>query len=211
MTLDPFHAWMNEQVERASDPHPPFTLPMNHGQASALVSAAWGAAGFHEAVLVAPLIERLARELGADDGPPEVDAVWEFRVIWQRQGMQRPRSKLFQTERGARRLVDKLSGKLFESDERKGTDYWCCDSRLCNCGGVTIAERVAADHAAVPPMVFGPVIEARPAGPWAVITRADPDPREPWPTDESGTVVEPAVANATPTRVVQEADYDIPF
>lgn len=217
LPLDPFHAWMNEQVDRASDPRPPFTLDMDWAQAAALISAAYGAAGFHEAALIAPLVAALAEEVGVDE-VPLVDGAWEYRVTWQRQGMARPRSRLYQTERGARRLVAKLNGEVLDwpdYSDKGPDDYWCCDQSYgCNCGGLTVAERVARDHADVPPMVFGPVIEVRPVGDWSRIATASPDPREPWAVDESGQLVNPvrtpAVATAAPATPTEASD-EIPF
>lgn len=144
----------------------------------------------------------------------------EFRVTWQRQGVTTPRTRIFQREHSARRLVAKLSGQILDPD-RDPDDRWCCpggawEEGPCPCRGVTVAERVRQDHEAVPPMVLGPVIESRPVGEWEHVETAPPDPREPWPVVD-GRVVSPheaARALIEPTHWhpnVHPALDDIPF
>lgn len=133
----------------------------------------------------------------------------EFRVTWQRQGMSRPRERLYQSERGARRHALLLQGRIAEATGLLPEDG-CphCDYMR------SVEECSESDHLRFPPLILGPRIESRPVGEWTTVSEADPEDREPWP-EVDGLVVHPDdLAKREREAALEpdyEASYEIPF
>lgn len=111
----------------------------------------------------------------------------EYRVTWQRQGMGRPKWRLLQSERAARRLALMLQGRVAEAlgvDPEDGC-YHCDYTR-------SVADCAAQQHERFPPLIFGPRIESRPVGEWEQVSEEAPEDREPWSVDENGWAISPA-------------------
>src|SRR4051812_35369570 len=93
----------------------------------------------------------------------------EFRVVWQREGVSK-RTARYRSRAQAERKALILQGRMVEATGEDPNDYACCSGRECGCRGVTKAQAWAERAEQVPPLVFGPVIQAREfvATPWEV-------------------------------------------
>lgn len=101
----------------------------------------------------------------------------EYRVRWQREGLTQ-RTLIYQTRVGAERRALVLQGRMAEVTGSDPNAYACCSGGsyagdFCGCGGVTNGEAWAQASSTVPPLVDGPVVEARPVGAWTEEARVD--------------------------------------
>lgn len=89
----------------------------------------------------------------------------EHRVVWQREGLSR-RIKIVQTRKAADRFALVLLGQMEAATGRSRDEYACCNGRECGCRGETLGDVWDAAAHGIPPLIFGPAIEARPVGDW---------------------------------------------
>lgn len=96
----------------------------------------------------------------------------EYRVVWQREGMRRPKMKRFVRRAAAEKLIRLLTGsEPWKEWGREGDEYFCCGGFIdggypCPCKGVTVAEDALARRADMPRILFVK-LEAREVGRWA--------------------------------------------
>lgn len=88
----------------------------------------------------------------------------EYRVTWQREGLPK-KYRFYQSRPAADRLMRVLRGEGIEELENPD-DYACCSGYECACGGMTNREAWEQRFGTMPPLVFGPVLTARPVGDW---------------------------------------------
>jgi hypothetical protein len=93
--------------------------------------------------------------------------------------MSRAKVRVYGTEKAALTFALKLEGRMDEAYPELRPDHgWCCQgtSLSCDCGGETWAERWARESARVPPLIFGPAVDSRPVGEWALEQLRLPEP-----------------------------------
>jgi len=88
----------------------------------------------------------------------------EYRVSWKRAGM-RPKSKVYQTRKGAERQLVLLGPEPWKAWGGKAEDYFCCSGWECLCGGETVKERIESDHKTMPALEWVRM-EHRNCEPW---------------------------------------------
>jgi hypothetical protein len=102
----------------------------------------------------------------------------EYRVVWQREGYDK-RRKLFGRRDAAERYVRRLRGELEPLPDRDPDDYECCSGQECGCHGVTVAqarEEERRRYSRFPSLIFGPVLQERPVGPWRAVAPTSSTP-----------------------------------
>ncbi len=95
----------------------------------------------------------------------------EYRVSWKRDGM-KPKRKVFQTLKGAKRLLELLGPEPWKAWGGKAEDYFCCNGWECVCGGETVKERSESDRKSMPALEWIR-IENRIVESWCIIGPAN--------------------------------------
>lgn len=132
----------------------------------------------------------------------------EFRVVWQRDGRQR-RYKRWARRESAERHVLVLQGRMAEAHPELAPDEpFCCSGYACGCRGLTWHEHWESQARDVPPLVYGPVLQVRPIGEWATLSRAQPAP---FPALLIDAELVPAGLLPPHTPGSSTTDDDIPF
>lgn len=110
----------------------------------------------------------MARSPGEEGGEVK-HQTHEYRVLWQREGG-KPRARIFQSERGARRLVTFMGPEPWKALGKEPDAPYCCSRgpASCGCGGKTNREHFLGQRGGergITPLVSC-AVERRAVGAW---------------------------------------------